>query len=100
MEIGRFWSHMRRFGNTCYPYDTLTRKRGGIEHLILSEHSEFSNKVDIWSIGCILNELVVGGKAFPSDYDVRSYREPLRLAINGFDEDGTKHISENILSTL
>lgn len=35
--------------------------------------SGYSNKADIWSLGCIIYELVTGSKAFPGDYAVLQY---------------------------
>lgn len=35
--------------------------------------STFSNKVDIWGLGCILYELAVKRKAFTDDWTVRDY---------------------------
>jgi serine/threonine protein kinase len=34
----------------------------------------FNNKVDIWSIGCILFELAVGKRAFDSDFAVLEHK--------------------------
>ena len=33
----------------------------------------FNNKMDMWSFGCIAYELLTGGKAFSSDYEVYNY---------------------------
>jgi tetratricopeptide (TPR) repeat protein len=40
---------------------------------VLSEDATYTNKVDIWSLGCILHELLTGKKAFHSDWNVREY---------------------------
>src|SRR5436190_16344683 len=37
---------------------------------LLKEFSKYNNKVDIWAMGCILYELVVGKKAFVDDWSV------------------------------
>jgi len=41
--------------------------------LILNSKSGFNNKVDIWSLGCILFEMVTGTKAFNGDHAVLQY---------------------------
>jgi serine/threonine protein kinase len=40
---------------------------------VLSEEATYTNKVDIWSLGCILHELLTGRKAFHDDWNVREY---------------------------
>jgi len=40
-----------------------------------AEVSTFSNKVDIWGLGCILYELAVKRKAFTDDWAVRAFVE-------------------------
>jgi serine/threonine protein kinase len=41
---------------------------------LVKEHSEYNNKVDIFAMGCILFELITGGKkAFADDFAVREY---------------------------
>jgi len=42
--------------------------------LLSNEKGGYSNKLDMWSLGCILFELVTGAKAFASDYAVFEYR--------------------------
>ena len=38
-----------------------------------SETSDYTNSVDIWSLGCVLYELLVGAKLFPSEGQVSRY---------------------------
>ena len=39
-----------------------------------NDKAVYTNKVDIWSMGCILYELAAGQKAFRNDLDVYDYR--------------------------
>jgi serine/threonine protein kinase len=41
--------------------------------LVQVDTAKFSNKSDIWALGCILHELITGVKAFPSDAAVYHY---------------------------
>jgi serine/threonine protein kinase len=55
---------------------------------VLREEAIYTNKVDIWAVGCILYELAAGNKAFHEDWAVREYafgsdEIPLR-EINGW----------------
>ena len=52
---------------------------------ILNENPVFTNKVDIWALGCIFFELSVGKQAFHDDWSVREYHsksEPMRMRIS------------------
>lgn len=40
---------------------------------LLTEVAMYTNKLDIWAIGCILYELATGKIAFAGDWDVRNY---------------------------
>jgi serine/threonine protein kinase len=40
---------------------------------LLKEHPVYTNKVDIWAIGCILFELVTGKVAFTGDWEVHEF---------------------------
>lgn len=40
---------------------------------LLGEYPVFTNKVDIWALGCIIYELVSQERAFHDDYAVRQY---------------------------
>jgi serine/threonine protein kinase len=41
--------------------------------LLREDAATFSNKVDIWALGCILYELAIGKKAFLNDHGVHEY---------------------------
>src|SRR5579859_6757823 len=40
---------------------------------LLKNGAEYNNKVDIWALGCILHELIVGSKPFSDDFHVHQY---------------------------
>lgn len=40
---------------------------------LLSENAKFTNKVDIWDLGCLLFELATSQKAFSEDWSIREY---------------------------
>jgi tetratricopeptide (TPR) repeat protein len=40
---------------------------------VLSDTASYTNKVDIWALGCIAFELASGRKAFSGDWDVRKH---------------------------
>src|SRR5271169_6793426 len=63
----------------------------------------FSNKVDIFGLGCILFELVTGGmKAFTSDWHVHEYktRHQLSLAFYGIDDSRKSKFEKDICEML
>jgi serine/threonine protein kinase len=52
--------------------------------LLQSPKATYNNKVDIWSMGCILYEMAFGRKPFNSDWEVLKHSEssePMRLPI-------------------
>ena len=44
---------------------------------LLAEDPKYTNKVDMWALGCILYELVFEKKAFTGDWEVFEYRATL-----------------------
>jgi len=42
---------------------------------LVEDEPTYTNKVDIWSLGCILSEIVFREKAFTSDFVVRDYAQ-------------------------
>jgi len=72
--------------------------------LINEEVGEFTNKVDIWAMGCILYELAVGKKAFRSDWSVLELRQSRTkftvMLDDTFDDEGKHYLSQHISSML
>ena len=84
---------------------TTTLARGTASYRapeLLREDPKYTNKVDIWGLGCILHELLSGKKAFHCEWNVHEYAAlkpiiditvPVPLIIQS-------HISENIREML
>jgi Flp pilus assembly protein TadD len=67
------------------------------------EPSHFTNKVDIWALGCIFFELLAGKQAFKDDWKVREYYNSssrLELSIPGLPKVLEAHQSEIIHELL
>ena len=101
------------FGLTSEAMGTLqTSKSRGTEgyrapELLLSfpgKKAVYNNKVDIWSIGCILFELTICRKAFSNDFMTLQYepsREALAIPLDeSFSEQCKENINRNILMML
>jgi serine/threonine protein kinase len=70
---------------------------------LLAERGEFTNKVDIWALGCILHELATGRLAFHQDWAVREYsvsESPLPISLPSLPAFLEHHISESIHDLL
>jgi serine/threonine protein kinase len=46
--------------------------------LLSEDNRSYTNKVDIWSLGCILYELAVGRKAFSSDFETFQFQYKMK----------------------
>ena len=85
--------------------------------LLTPEDSSFTNKSDIWALGCIVYEMVSGVRAFQSDWQVMEYAASakikassnfVRLAgaidpyVSGFNLSSADHewISKRLISAL
>jgi serine/threonine protein kinase len=59
---------------TSHNVHTTNNARGAAAYrapeLLLEDKSVYNNKVDIWSVGCILYELAIGAKPFGNDLAV------------------------------
>jgi serine/threonine protein kinase len=70
---------------------------------LLGEDAGFTNKVDIWALGCVLHELATGRVAFREDWTVRQYTfstEPLPISLPSISSFLEHHMSQNILHLL
>jgi len=70
--------------------------------MIREEHQTFTNKVDIWALGCLLFEVFSGKKAFVSDGAVLEYcllgqKLPVRRFDDGLEWDALNEILGNML---
>ena len=62
-------------GNSYPAYSTEGRGTNSYRAPELIRFSQFTRKVDIWAIGCILYEMVTGRVLFSDDFYVRQYAE-------------------------
>jgi hypothetical protein len=79
-------------GTSCYRSPELVK-----------EEATFTNKVDIWSLGCILYELATGTTAFRSDMDTFEYSfkdTGIQLSVPELSAFLQHHASENIRELL
>src|SRR6266516_2085287 len=60
----------RRAHTTVYSRGTSSYRA---PELIRETQSKYTNKVDMWAVGCILYELVLRRRAFASDWDVMQH---------------------------
>jgi hypothetical protein len=63
---------------------------------LMSSVTGFTNKVDIWALGCILYELMTGTKAFETDWCVRDYYvsdSVLEITVPGLSTTFQTHLS-------
>jgi serine/threonine protein kinase len=81
-------------GSTCYR----------APELVTDTKTAYTNKVDIWSMGCILFELAVGQKAFSDDIAVYRYggsgEEFIVVLDETFDEISKSRITDTVVSSL
>lgn len=60
---------------TANQLNDTTSARGSVGYRApeLAQSSQFSNKVDIWSLGCLFHELATKRRAFHNDYAVLEF---------------------------
>lgn len=82
----------------------MARGTEGYRSPELLRNREFNNKVDIWSMGCILHELATQRRLFISDYDVLQYYvRSNQLTVNldeGFDWHDRAALSDVVVRML
>jgi calcium/calmodulin-dependent protein kinase I len=85
----------------------FTREARGTEGYCAPEifqgNGEFTNKVDIWSMGCILHELVTGQKLFQTDWTVTQYsmlHKPLNLEISEAHETAYRRVITDAIKSM
>ena len=66
--------------------------------LMDSGGKRYTNKVDIWSMGCILYELATGKRAFEDDWEVFQYRYSGKSKHIVLDKTFDSHSSKTIAS--
>jgi serine/threonine protein kinase len=64
--------------------------------LMDSGRKRYTNKVDVWSMGCILYEIATGNRAFEDDWEVLQYRYSGKSKNIVFEETFDSHSSETI----
>jgi serine/threonine protein kinase len=64
----------RRANKTFYARGTNSYRAPELLDCESGQPGEYTNKVDMWAVGCILYELVLRRKAFPSDWGVFQYK--------------------------
>lgn len=70
---------------------------------LLGEEPSYTNKVDLFALGCVLHELATGKVAFSEDWAIRQYdqqNENMVISIPPMPRFLEHHISENILHLL
>lgn len=67
---------------------------------LLSEDPKFTNRVDIWALGCILYEIVYHKRAFVGDWDVQAYKTMKSSSIISVPKDKFTPIFSSHLSGL
>lgn len=83
------------FGTTCYRAPELLMGE--------EETLKFTNKVDIWALGCVLYEIVTSQSAFSNDYDTRDYAvmgHELQPVVTPLSEFFDHHVSQAIIDLL
>jgi serine/threonine protein kinase len=71
--------------------------------LFVENNVGFTNKLDVWSMGCILYELAVRKRAFRDDFAVFNHSrsgQSLSIVLDSFDEPVASQITSSVHSML
>lgn len=87
---------------TANHLNSTTSARGspGYRAPELGLHNKYSNKVDIWSMGCLLHELATGKQAFRSDFAMVTHylqNVPFLVSLDDKFDDTTKECISNAI---
>jgi serine/threonine protein kinase len=90
---------------TSSQFNNTTSARGSVGYRSpeLASINQFSNKVDIWSMGCLLHELATGKRAFNNDYEVLEYsskNDPLCVCLDNRLDEAAKHTISDSISRM
>jgi serine/threonine protein kinase len=85
-------------------YDAKGTSGYRVPELLIDGKPGYNNKVDIWSMGCILYELAVGRRAFYNDFATIKYRiskPDISVYLdNSFGEQCKETVTRNITRIL
>jgi serine/threonine protein kinase len=67
---------------------------------LVGDRPSYDNKVDVWSVGCILYELAAGKRAFDHEFYTLQYKASRVLPDITFDSSFGHHDKENVRSLV
>ena len=88
VKLGDFGLSKRRTDGTAYRTQAGTQQYMAPELFYYvqeldSEISEYTNAIDLWSLGCIIHRVVTGAVPFPSLLSLRNYcRDPSKVPLS------------------
>jgi serine/threonine protein kinase len=88
VKLGDFGLSKKRTDGTAYRTQAGTQQYMAPELFYYvqeldAETSEYTNAIDLWSLGCIIYRIVTGAVPFPSLLSLRNYcRDPSKVTLN------------------